>query len=129
MTRVLLWILGGGWLASCATSKSASKSAENKNAVPSTGSAQSGAAAPATSQQSLVPYSSPGHFSVLVPANVTNSQQTRDTPHGPVEIQISQASDPGKGINYLVSYSKFPDGALDKSDPNKLLTSQRDQLV
>src|SRR5262249_54425720 len=97
--------------------------------APASASAQNKAPAPAPSQPSLVPYSSPGHFSVLAPANVTHSQQTRDTPQGPVEIHISQGSDPHTGINYLISYSKFPPGALGKSNPNKLLSSERDQLV
>jgi len=126
MKRALLSIIGGVWLASCATSKSAGN---NQKAAPPSASAQSAPAAPAPSQQSLVPYSSPGNFSVLAPANITHSQQTRDTPQGPVEIHISQASDSQKGINYLISYSKFPVGALGKSPPNTLLTSERDQLV
>jgi|GEM_PF-4043835 len=126
MTRAFLWILGAVWLASCATGKSAGN---NQKAAPPTASTQSAAPAPAPSQQTLVPYSSPGNFSVLAPANVTHSEQTRDTAQGPVEIHISQASDPQKDINYLISYSKFPAGALGKSSPNKLLTSERDQLV
>src|SRR5262245_21454861 len=123
MTRAFPWIFGAVWLAGCATSKNAGT---NQKAAPPTASAQSAAPAPAPSQQSLVPYSSPGNFSVVAPANVTHSQQMRDTPQGPVEIHISQASDPQKGINYLISYSKFPTGALGKSNPNKLLTSERD---
>ena len=122
MKRALLSIIGAVWLASCATSKSAGN---NQKAAPPTASTQSAAPAPAPSQQTLVPYSSPGNFSVLAPANVTHSEQTRDTAQGPVEIHISQASDPQKGINYLISYSKFPTGALGKSNPNKLLTSEQ----
>jgi hypothetical protein len=53
----------------------------------------------------------------------------RDTPQGPVEIHVTQASDPVKSINYLVSDSKFQPGALAKSNPKTLLTSSRDELV
>ncbi len=122
--RALAFMVGLVWIAGCATGSNGNKSA------PVAASPPSSAAPPAApARQSLVPYTSPGGFSVLAPPNVTHGQQMRDTPQGPVEIHVTQASDSVKNINYLVSYSKFQPGAFSKSNPKALLTSSRDELV
>lgn len=122
--RALAFMVGLVWIAGCATGSNGQKSAP-VSASPPTSAAPP--AAPAA--QSLVPYASPGGFSVLAPAKLTHGQQMRDTPQGPVEIHLTQASDPVKSIDYLVSYSKFQPGVLAKSNPKALLTSERDELV
>jgi hypothetical protein len=125
--RALAFVVGLVWIAGCATG---SGSGNGHKSAPVAASPPSVAAPPAAAAgKSLVPYSSPGGFSVLAPPNVTHGQQVRDTPQGPVEIHLTQASDPVKNINYLVSYSKFQPGGLAKSSPKALLTSERDELV
>lgn len=125
--RALALMVGVVWIAGCATGSSSGNG--HKSAPVAASPPTAAAPSPAPAGQSLVPYTSPGGFSVLAPPNVTHSQQMRDTPQGPVEIHLTQASDPVKNINYLVSYSKFQPGALAKSNPKMLLNSERDELV
>jgi hypothetical protein len=123
--RALALMVGLVWIAGCATGSNGHKSAP----VAASQQPSSAAAPAAPAGQSLVPYTSPGGFTVMAPPNVTHGQQMRDTPQGPVEIHLTQASDPAKNINYLLSYSKFQPGALAKSNPKALLNSERDELV
>jgi hypothetical protein len=134
--RALALMVGLVWITGCATGSNGHKSAPVAASQPSSaaqggsGSQPGSTAQPAApAGQSLVPYTSPGGFTVMAPPNVTHGQQMRDTPQGPVEIHLTQASDPAKNINYLVSYSKFRPGALAKSNPKALLNSERDELV
>jgi hypothetical protein len=136
--RPLVFMVGLVWIAGCATNSNSHRSAPVAASQPSStaqggsgvgGSAAQPVAPAGQSQSGLIPYTSPGGFTVMAPPNVTHSQQTRDTPQGPVEIHLTQASDPVKNINYLVSYSKFQQGALAKSNPRALLNSERDELV
>lgn len=68
-----------------------------------------------------------GQFSIAAPAPFEETQQSVETPVGPVEIHTFTAE--AEDTAYVVAYSDYPPEIVDQTDPQVLLDSSRDGAV
>ena len=68
-----------------------------------------------------------GEFSIATPAPLEETQQSVETPAGPVEIYTFTAE--AEETAYVVAYSDYPTAMVNEVDPQELLDSSRDGAV
>ncbi|MGF1458645.1 MAG: hypothetical protein ACFBSG_06410 [Leptolyngbyaceae cyanobacterium] len=68
-----------------------------------------------------------GQFSIATPEPFEETQQSVQTPVGPVEIHTFTAETGDSA--YVVAYSDYPEEIVDQTDPQVLLNSSRDGAV
>ncbi len=68
-----------------------------------------------------------GQFEIAAPAPFEETQQSVETPVGPVEIYTFTAET--ENTAYVVAYSDYPTEIIEQTDPQALLDSSRDGAV
>lgn len=68
-----------------------------------------------------------GQFSIDAPAPLEETQQSVQTPVGPVDIYTFTAETDESA--YVVAYSDYPPAIVDETDPEMLLDSSRDGAI
>lgn len=68
-----------------------------------------------------------GQFSIETPAPFEETQQSVETPVGPIEIRTYTAET--EETAYVVAYSDYPPEMVNETDPQMLLNSSRDGAV
>ena len=68
-----------------------------------------------------------GQFEIAAPAPFEETQQSVETPVGPVEIYTFTAET--ENTAYVVAYSDYPAEIIEQTDPQALLDSSRDGAV
>lgn len=68
-----------------------------------------------------------GQFTIAAPAPFEETQQSVETPVGPVEIHTFTAE--AEDTAYVVAYSDYPPEIVNQTDPQVLLDSSRDGAV
>ncbi|MDB9524500.1 hypothetical protein PN498_00745 [Oscillatoria sp. CS-180] len=68
-----------------------------------------------------------GQFSISTPAPLEETQQSVDTPVGPIEIYTFTAEQDDAA--YVVAYSDYPPEIVEQTDPDQLLDSSRDGAI
>ena len=76
----------------------------------------------------LAPFASEaGKFSISAPTDLEESQQSVQTPVGPIDIHTFTAET--KESAFVVAYSDYPAAIVTESDPQMLLDSSRDGAI
>lgn len=79
-------------------------------------------------QAQLEEFSSPtGAFTIATPVPLEATQESVQTPVGPIEIHTFQAETEDSA--YVVAYSDYPAAIVTESDPEMLLNSSRDGAI
>ena len=65
-----------------------------------------------------------GQFSIVVPSTFQETQESVETPVGPINIHTFTAEEQNSA--YVVAYSDYPAEIVEQSDPQILLDSSRD---
>lgn len=68
-----------------------------------------------------------GQFSISTPAPLEETQQSVDTPVGPINIHTFTAEQDDAA--YVVAYSDYPAAMVEQTNPDELLDSSRDGAI
>lgn len=68
-----------------------------------------------------------GNFSISTPEALEETQQSVQTPVGPIDIHTFTAE--SENSAYVVAYSDYPSEIVDQTNPDELLNSSRDGAI